>query len=58
VEVVLHRDAGVAQALDGEAAPGHLHVKYELAARRGGVDVLLQTAEADIAPLEVRDRVD
>jgi hypothetical protein len=41
-----------------ELRQGAEDVKDELAARRRCVDVLLQTAEADIAPLEVGNRVD
>jgi hypothetical protein len=33
-------------------------MKNELAAKRGGLDVLLQTLEANIALLQVGDRVD
>jgi hypothetical protein len=41
-----------------ELRQGAEEVKDELAPRRGRIDVLLQTAEADIAPLEIGDRVD
>src|SRR5216683_2601036 len=41
-----------------ELRQGAKDVEDELAARRGGIDVFLQTAETDVATLELGDRVD
>src|SRR6266508_1865377 len=41
-----------------ELGQGAKDMEDELAARRGGIDVFLQTAEADVAPLELGDGVD
>src|SRR5437870_5713533 len=52
------RQRALANEVALELRQGAEDVKDELATRRGRVDVLLQTAEADIAPLEFGDRVD